>query len=361
VVLCAAVILQHAVLIFAQEPRYHVKSAVVSPSASVVYEALRIYAMPPFFALAGWASIVSLRTRGAANFVRERASRLLLPLLVGIALFGPPIKYIELRGGRDLSLAGFRFVPPLRQGFLEFLPHYYSRIVLMTWSHLWFLAYLLLYSLVLLPLLLYLARRRAIPTVPGRLWAYLPALPLMLLLAAGRGYWPYLPNLLTDGTNALYFAVCFLFGAVIAVWPGFEWLFRAEAPRLTLLMACGLMIVLLWGESFVGRLAVAATAWGCIGASWGFAERLRPRRTAILDYFSEASLPIYIIHHLPLLLLALLVLPWGLPVWLQIGIIALSDVVISLVLFHLLVRPWYWVRRLLGMQAVRNCGVRTTP
>jgi glucan biosynthesis protein C len=359
VVLCAAVILQHAILIFAQEPRYHVKSELVSPSASAVYEALRIFAMPPFFALAGWASIVSLRTRGTASFLRERAARLLLPLLVGIAVLGPPIKYIELRGGRDLSLNGFRMVAPLRQGFLEFLPQYYTRIALLTWSHLWFLVYLLLYSLLLLPLLVHLARRPIVAAVPPTAWAYLPALPMLLLLAVGQGYWPYLPNLLTDWTNTAYFAVCFVIGAGIAVWPGFGLLLRAEAPRTALLAACGLTIVLIYGESLVGRLAVGATAWGCIGASWGLVERLQPRRTAILNYLSEASLPVYIIHHLPLLLLALWVLQWGLPIWPQIGIIALGDVAISLVLFHFLVRPWYWGRWLLGMPATHDRAVVT--
>ena len=45
----------------------------------------------------------------------------------------------------------------------------------MSWSHLWFLVYLLLISLVLLPLLVNLARRIPATVVPAAAMVYLPA------------------------------------------------------------------------------------------------------------------------------------------------------------------------------------------
>ena len=215
IVLCASVIIQHAMLIFASEPRYHVKSDLSPAWATALYEALRIFAMPPFFALAGWSAVTALRRRDATRFLRERAARLLLPLAVGIVLFGPVIKYIELSQGRDLGLAGFRLVQPIQIGLLEFLPRYFTRIVLTTWSHLWFLGYLAIYSVALLPLLSWLARREPIGTSAPWWSVYLPALPLALVLAVFNVYWPYLPNLIHDWTNFAYFALCFLLGPVV--------------------------------------------------------------------------------------------------------------------------------------------------
>jgi peptidoglycan/LPS O-acetylase OafA/YrhL len=359
IILCAAVILQHAVLIFAAEPRYHVKSAVISPSASAAYEILRIIAMPPFFTLAGWAAVLSLRCRGVAAFCTERASRLLLPLAAGILLLGPVIKYIELSGGRDLSLSGFRLVPPLRMGFPEFLGDYYGRLALLTWSHLWFLAYLLLYSVLLLPLLVWLARRPLRSRVPSAALVYLPVLPLMGVLAGWHGYWPYLPNLLTDGTNATYFAVCFVLGAGIAVWPGFESRLRDQATRLALLAVAGMTVVLACGESLEGRLAVGTTAWCFIAAAWGFAMRWKPRRSAVLVYLTQASLPVYILHHLPLLLVGRWVLTLGIPAWPAIGLIVLSATAMSFALYHWLIRPFTLGRLLTGMHPVCPTGRST--
>lgn len=105
-------ILKHAVLIFAAEPRYHLKAAVPVPWVSAPHEFLRVLAMPPFFALASWAAAEQLRQRGLDAFLRGRFQRILVPLLAGVILLGSVIKFIELGQGRDLSLSGFRLVSP---------------------------------------------------------------------------------------------------------------------------------------------------------------------------------------------------------------------------------------------------------
>ena len=75
-----------------------------------------------------------------------------------------------------------RLATPLRLDFLTFLPHYFRRLDLLTWSHLWFLAYLFVISLLLLPLLAWLAAREPSAAVPHPAWAYAPALPSVLVL-----------------------------------------------------------------------------------------------------------------------------------------------------------------------------------
>ena len=257
VAVCFSVILAHALLIFAAEPRYHVKSATPWLPASIGYEFMRIATLAIFFALAGWSAVASLRRRAWGRYVRDRLWRVLLPLVAGVVLLGPVIKWIELGQGRDLRINGFRLVDPPTIGFLEFLPRYLSRLQLVTWSHLWFLAYLFLISLVLLPLLLRLARRPPSAAVPGRVLAFVPAALLGLYLAASRGYWPFLPNLLQDWANLGYFALCFAAGAGFAAWPGYEARLRAEAPWLALLAGLGFGIVIAAGEfdarAFRGR------------------------------------------------------------------------------------------------------------
>ncbi|MGE0416656.1 MAG: acyltransferase family protein [Acetobacteraceae bacterium] len=349
IVLCASVILQHAILIYAAEPRYHVKSAEPVAWATLVYEALRIFAMPPFFAIAGWAAVVSLRRRTWQAFLHERLMRLAVPLLAGILLLGPAIKYIELTQGRDLGLAGFRLVPPPTFGFLAFLPQYYTRIVLTTWSHLWFLAYLLIYCVVLLPVLIRLARVTPYDRPPPAWSIYAPAVPLALVMGLFHGYWPYLPNLIHDWTNFAYFALCFLAGGLIAVWPGFERQLWKQAPGHLLLASIGFAGVVWFGESTVGRVMVGLTAWGFIGACWAVAHRMAPRPSATLQLMSEATLPVYILHHLPLLLIALWVLPLGWPVWLQIAVITGLSAAVSIGFYLVFVRPWRLPRWLLGM------------
>jgi len=156
IVVCGSVILLHSLLIFADEPRYHLKSDVTSQFASVAFRFVHIFSMPTFFVLAGWSAVASLRVREPIQFVRERVLRLIVPLVSGMVLFSSAIKYIELSNGRDLRLDGFRLITPLQQRFIEFYSHY---PIGRTWSHLWFLLYLFLITILLLPLLTQLARR----------------------------------------------------------------------------------------------------------------------------------------------------------------------------------------------------------
>src|SRR5215213_4830224 len=71
ILLCGGIILAHALLIFAEEPRYHLKSEVPSAVATVMYEFFRVGVMPLFFALAGWSALPSLRNRNLGRFLQD--------------------------------------------------------------------------------------------------------------------------------------------------------------------------------------------------------------------------------------------------------------------------------------------------
>jgi glucans biosynthesis protein C len=356
ILLCAGIILFHVLSIFAAEPIYHLKSAVVSPTASVLAEFLRIAIVPLFFVLAGWSAVASLRRRSVGGFVRERVKRLVVPLCVGGALFGSVIKYIELSNGRDIGFHGFRLTESLQGGFFEFFPRNLSRMNQLTWSHLWFLAYLFLISLLLLPWLTRLSRLAPQIAVPAAPIVYLPALAIAALLAGFDGYWPYLPNLYTDWTNFSYFALCVAFGAGIAAWPGFETRLHSETPRLLLLMLLSYGGVVLCGVSTAGRVFVGLTAWGAVGVALGIAGRIKLPPTPALAYLGEAMLPVFVLHEVPVLMLGVAVLPLDLPVGLKIAMIWLSATAVTVAAYHWLVRPWPLMRWTMGMDARPRAG-----
>ena len=357
ILICFSVIFAHALLIFAFEPRYSVKSVEPSLVASVIFEFIRSTAMALFFVIAGYSAVVSLRGRTVGQFVKERVLRLLIPLLAGVATFGSVIKYIELSQGRDFGFHGFREAEPLQEmlgkdsvvTFFDFFPLNLTNLNQLTWSHLWFLDYLFLLSILLLPLLLRLAKSKTRIDVPSSIVVYLPALLLAAILVPFKGYWPYLPNLLTDWQNFAYFGLCILIGAGMAVWPGFETRLRTEAPRLLMLTLVAFSGLVFFDESAVGRLCVAFTAWSAAGAALGYAARFRPAASPTFNYLSEATLPIYIIHHAPLLLIGLAILPLPIPDWIKMIIIWLSATAVSFIMYHFLVKPWWPVRWLFGM------------
>lgn len=283
--------------------------------------------------------------------------RLVVPLMFGVVIFGSIIKYIELFDGRDMGFHGLREAEWLQGimqldrpvGYFDFFPRNLMRLPLMTWSHLWFLAYLFLISMLLVPLLLRLARRAPDVSVPAAFAVYVPLIPMIAVLVIFNGYWPYFPNLIMDWANFLYFTLCVVIGAGIAAWPGFETRLRAQAPWCLLLMVIGFSGVATFGESSWGRLFIGCVAWGGAGAGLGFLARLKPAPTALTDYLSEATLPVYVIHHAPLLLIGWYLLPVVMPLWLKIIVIWLAGTAASLAIYHWLVRPWPWMRWLMGM------------
>jgi peptidoglycan/LPS O-acetylase OafA/YrhL len=357
---CAAIVLVHAALIFGAEPTYLLKSATPSWGATMLFDLVRPTSVALFFVISGWSAVASLRRRSPGQFALERVKRLLVPLMAGIVLFGPIIKYIELSQGIDIGLHGFRQVAPIDEDFFNFLPHYPRRIHLLTWSHLWFLAYLFLYSVLLLPLLGRLARCAPRITEPTALAVYLPALPMTMLLLASHGYWPILPNLITDWPNFFYYALCFGIGAGISVWPGFEGRLAKETPRLLVFMLLSFAGMAYCGESAAGRLFVGLSTWGGIGAALGFASRFKPVATPVVAYLAEATMPVYIVHYVPLLLLGVLVLPTELPLWLKMVSIWIAAGAISLAAYHWLIRPWPAALWAMGMGG-RGARVAATP
>lgn len=55
--------------------------------------------MPLFLLLAGWSLARSLDRRGPRGVLAERLLRIGVPLIVCTAIFGSPIKHIELSNG----------------------------------------------------------------------------------------------------------------------------------------------------------------------------------------------------------------------------------------------------------------------
>lgn len=353
VVACFAIILAHATLIFTAEPRYHVKSAEPHLAATLAYEALRIATLPLFFALAGWGSVVALRRRSAGRFLRDRAERILLPLVAGILLLGPVIRWVELSQGRSLGLGGLRLVEPLTMSLADFLPRYWSRLNLLTWSHLWFLGYLFIISVVLLPLLLFMARQVISMRIAGRVTALLPAPALALLAAASGAYWPNLPNLVQDWGSLVFYAGCVALGGWLAAWPGLEGRLRQDAPIFLLLALAGFAIIVAAPETTFGRLGVGLCAWGAIGASIGYAGRHPPAPGPVLSWLGESTMAVYVLHHVPLLLVAAWLLPLALPGLVTWAVIVAATTAISLGVYRWLVEPFTAPRLLVGMAPKR--------
>jgi uncharacterized protein (DUF2147 family)/fucose 4-O-acetylase-like acetyltransferase len=368
----------HTAMVFNPAPFYHIRNDDLSFVMLIVCGFISLWHMPLFFLLAGWATHASLQRRGRVGYVRERISKLFIPLIAGIILFGPAIKFLELRSGLDLSHTGLRVAPalqesfrvvipsglgvapPFNETFLEFLPTFFTRLERFSWSHLWFVAYLFTFSLVFVAFLPWLARQVARLT-RARAWlVYVPIVPLALIQLTLRERWPGIQNLYNDWANVAYYTTYFLAGFVAGAQPRLERAARAESRRALIIGLAATTILLLAVLKVVTAtwvvLAGSAVAGWCLNiAILGLGERLRRGLGNALPYLRESAFPVYILHQAAIVVPGyfLIQLPLGIPAkFLLVLSVALLS---ALVLYHFVVRSWEPIAFLFGAH------VRHTP
>jgi surface polysaccharide O-acyltransferase-like enzyme len=301
---------------------WHVKS----PQASATIEPLMMLTSPwrlsLLFLVSGVATGFLLARQGSGGFLKLRSTRLLIPLIFGMLVIVAPQSYLEVV--EKLRYAG---------GFAEFYRLYITGfhgfcrsgdcLIMPTWNHLWFIAYLWVYTVVL-----YIAVRLAPPVIPWLrrlaerrlsgvgilLWplAYLCAIRLGL---AAR--FPANHALIGDWYNhAMYFGV-FLLGFALAGARG-AWSTLQRARWITLGLA-----VLGWAflnayfgaysdDADVPPLALrlfargvyGAEQWLAIAAVVGFAHRHLTHDNAARRYLTSAIFPVYILHQTVIVVVA---------------------------------------------------------
>src|SRR5574337_208753 len=163
-------LLFHVGMVFNPAPFYHIRNADQSFAMLILCGFIGLWHMPLFFLLAGWSAFSSLAVRGTGGFLRERFFRLFVPLVAGCVFLMPAIKYLELSSGLDANYTGlyvapalqegFRqlipsglpVAPPFDEGFFAFVPTFFTHLSRFTWAHLWFVAYLITFTVLYLPL-----------------------------------------------------------------------------------------------------------------------------------------------------------------------------------------------------------------
>jgi len=360
-------------MVFNPAPFFHVRNDESSLVFLILCGFIGLWHMPLLFLLAGWSAAASLRSRGVGTFLRERGSKLLVPLVAGCLLLAPLIKFLELRSGQDLNHRGL-FVSeeveesmqsvlpvdlpraePFDESFLAFLPTFLTDLDRFTWSHLWFLAYLLTFTLVLLPILAPLAARRPRGLRSSQAWVYLPILPLALIQLTLRERSPGPYNLYNDWASVAYYVTFLGSGFAMAVVPAFEERLREEWRRGLALgvAATGVLLAAVLGafeSTPVVLVGSAVAGWCFVVALLGFTRERMTRSSPQLRYLAESAFPIYVLHQPVVVVLAagVVLLPLGIAT--KFALLLAGSVAVTLALYQFGVRPFGPTRFLIGMK-----------
>ena len=346
---------------------------VTSPdSLEGLREAMRFlnrWRMPLIFVVSGAAIMLALGDRTPGVFVRDRLKRLALPLAFGMVVIVPPQVYLErLYRGQFTG------------SFLQWLPHAFDGVYPqgnLSWHHLWFVAYVLVLTLVLLPVFLWArsASGQAAVEGAGRIAARLGLQWLMTLPLAASTLWlaPISWNvngLVGDWHGLVSYGALLLYGAFIF---GSSDLLTALQRQRFFSLAVGLVVyAILYAGFFAGTVratipaevrpvfallsAVNVMAW--LFAIIGFSHRYLTRRPAFLAEATEAVYPFYLLHQTVTVIAVYWLLKLDAPPVAGFFAAVLLTFLGTALLYVGVVRPIWFLRPLFGMRGAGATSAR---
>jgi len=398
----------HSAQIFSGADFYVVntqQSEVATLVANLILGFANMWGMPLMMFIAGSAIWYSLRKRTMGQFLLNRVQRLVIPFITGILLIFPPQVWIGIKFHLPSYEADYwQF---LRQFFdIRFSLGAFPAFIVGTpdnpfWStgYLWFLNFLFVYTLVLLPFLGYL-RQESGQHLVSRLVSFLARPWMIFLLALPLGLLEAF--LLTDRTgvwNRFVWPFFLFYGFLLACDSRFGEVIQRHRRSALLLgifaffcyfagtgyLIAGLEVDPLTDYSPVGLLArffKGLGSWFWIIAIMGFARQISQRqarqdqispvqndnpgspsleapskpswRDKLADYSREAQLRFYVLHQLPVIMIAYFVVQWQVNALVKYLVIVLGAIVATFLIYDIAVRRTPPTRFLFGLKTRKN-------
>lgn len=292
---------------------------------------LNVWRIPLLFLLSGMGVYFSMQSRSWSGLLLERTKRILLPFLFGLFVIVPVHLYV-------------------RQAYYDSDYVYHADP-----GHLWFLANIFIYVLLVLPLIYVLKKNENSTRLEGILKRISSPILLLIpaiLLVVEVGILQPRPFELYARTNHGFVLglICFLAGMVIAAGGNtlknkivnmrFLWLVPAM-----LLFLIRMKVIVLYLPDWV--VAVESYLWMLTMLSFG--GKYLSVKSDRIRYLSEAAYPVYILHMIFLYLGAFLFFDLNINAPLQFVLLVLFTLACCMITYEA-IRRVKWLRPLFGLK-----------
>lgn len=339
-----------------------------APDSSPIFDVIHLWMHPwrmsLLFFVSGAVTGILLTRQSPGTLRSARTRQLLLPLILGMVFLIPPQMYVWLRSGHDMDIS-----------LLEVFWHYVTltpvplpdgeKALLMGMQHLWYLAYLWLYTALITiavsawPNLLSKVGDRLSAWLSGKWMLIVPVLFFVLLKLVLRPAFPPTLDIVTDWYSHAVYLLSFLLGAVMVTrndcW---DTIVGMRKPAMILAVTCAAGLVLLFPvlpltepeiwRTLAGRVLSGTFQWCAIVAILGYAKIWCKSESAIVRYLNRAILTYYVLHQTVMLLIAYELDRLGLmsaSFFIPIAVATLAICAVSYELKHRLEASWNAVFR----------------
>jgi glucan biosynthesis protein C len=344
---------------------WHIKNAEQSLAVTLVFVVfLYPWGMPLFFLLSGAGSRFALRRRTGRQYASERVKRLLIPFIIGSILLSPIQLFFEWSHRTQIGVFEGALLEFLASREVGFNPQVFG------WAgyHLWFLGFLFAYSLIALPLFLWLkqdAGRRFIAWLGGacdrRGGLFLFLIPLVLVQLILRPFYPAEHH----WADFVYTLVFFVSGYILYADERFsqairrDWPFMLIAGILSTLFffataAAG--VALEWMSTpgipqfYLGWSVFSVNSWCWTIFVLYIGMRFLDFSNSFLKYWQDAILPFFLFHQPVIIIIAFYVVQWQASLLVKLPVVVLGSFLVTLGLYELIIRRIKPLGALFGMK-----------
>lgn len=358
------VLVIHSSMIFSAEERWHIKNKDTSQLFTEFNFWFSRFRMPLLFFISGAVTFFIVQKRSTGTFLKMRFHRLIVPLVFGMLILIPPQIYLE------------RVTQGFTGSYLEFYPRVFEARPYprgdTSWHHLWFILYLFLFNVIGAPLFMWIIKKgKNHHKNPFRFFAkkhriYLLLLPGVIVYTSLSMRFPQTNTLIRDWGSFTYWFLFLIVGFICSSFaPLCDSLERNR--RLSLYLGFIMIVAITyfrWNDqepwdvlpawrqdwrTYAHLALFPLTAWFWVFAIIGYGRRYINKPHPILSYVNEAVYPFYILHQTVLVILAYYVVQKGDSVLLKYIFLTLGSFVLSLLIYHLFIRPNNVLRYLFGM------------
>ncbi len=318
--------------------------------------------LPLLFFISGVGIYFSLKTRNILKFILERFRRLFIPLVFAM-LFTIPIQvYVEyLQKGR-VTGSYFEFYPSV----WNFVPYPDGSL---TWSHMWFIVYLLTFILLLIPLLSIL-KIKIIEKYKDSFSNVLSSKYLIFLVFLIQYYiyyqfylkYPEQGSLVEDwfvfNSSISYLILGYLLASSNQFWDNCE---RYRKISLSLAVVTSIILFINYYlpnalpkkegmDAQVYFLLDALQIWSIILTIIGFTKKHLNNSSSILQYLNQAVFPFFIIHQTIIVSIGYWIVKLKVSILTKYLLLSICSSIVIYALYEYIIRRAKLTRFLYGMK-----------
>ncbi|MFW6015149.1 MAG: acyltransferase family protein [bacterium] len=262
--------------------------------------------MTLLFFLAGISTYYALQHRNKNEYIRERLKKLLIPFILG-TIFLCPLQAYSKALHEDFD-----------GNFIQFIPEFFSAKIVdyLGYAHLWFILYLLVFSLLCYPLFSKWINNKDKLIGIGNFISnknkiYIPILWVIIIETLLRPFFPGMQTLILDWANDLVYISVYIFGFIYASNNKIkDRLDKMLRKSIVLVIIC---IIILFGMYcywiiFKGQSIIVTFMWAFIKGVYesfmiimllGLGRKYFNKKSKALKYLGKASFTYYVFHLLP--------------------------------------------------------------